>query len=53
MNSGITVGGVSGAIPAGTFSADRFDADLDERVISLTGRARLRMQPGRLTVPRN
>jgi lipopolysaccharide export system protein LptC len=46
-------GGVSGAIPAGTFSADRIDADLDERVIALTGRARLRMQPGRLTVPRN
>lgn len=46
-------GGVSGAIPAGTFSADRIDADLDERVIALTGRARLNMQPGRVTVPRN
>ena len=46
-------GGVSGAIPAGTFSADRIDADLNERTIALTGRARLNMQPGRLTVPRN
>lgn len=44
-------GGVAGAIPAGTFSADRFDADLDERVIALTGRARLNMQPGRFAVP--
>ncbi|MFM5930997.1 MAG: LPS export ABC transporter periplasmic protein LptC [Novosphingobium sp.] len=44
-------GGVSGAIPAGTFSADRIDADLDERTITLTGRARLNMQPGRMAVP--
>lgn len=46
-------GGVTGAIPAGTFSADRIDADLEERTIALTGRARLHMQPGRVTVPRN
>ncbi|PLK27377.1 LPS export ABC transporter periplasmic protein LptC [Novosphingobium sp. TH158] len=44
-------GGVAGAIPAGTFSADRIDADLDERTIALSGKARLSMQPGRFAVP--
>lgn len=44
-------GGVEGAIPAGTFSADSIRADLDARVIALAGRARLRMVPGRLRVP--
>lgn len=39
-------GGVSGAIPAGTFSAERISADLDERTITLDGHARLRMEPG-------
>lgn len=41
-------GGVSGAIPAGTFSADRIVADLGERSIMLDGHARLSMVPGRL-----
>ncbi len=45
------IGGVSGAVPTGTFSADRFDADLDERTVTLSGRARLAMQPGRLRNP--
>ncbi|MBC2651913.1 LPS export ABC transporter periplasmic protein LptC [Novosphingobium flavum] len=37
-------GGVAGAVPSGTFSADRIEADLDERVVALKGRAHLRMQ---------
>jgi len=45
------LGGVAGAIPAGTFSADRFDVDLDERTVTLTGHARLRMEPGKLRMP--
>ncbi len=44
-------GGVSGAIPAGTFSAERIVADLDERSVMLDGRARLRMVPGKLRMP--
>jgi lipopolysaccharide export system protein LptC len=44
-------GRVEGAIPAGTFSADRIEADLGERTIVLVGRARLRMVPGELRIP--
>ncbi|MGH6787125.1 MAG: LPS export ABC transporter periplasmic protein LptC [Novosphingobium sp.] len=44
-------GGVSGAIPAGTFSAERIVADLGERSVTLDGRARLRMVPGKLRMP--
>ena len=44
-------GGVEGAIPAGTFSADSIRADLDGRVLTLAGNARLRMVPGRLRMP--
>ena len=44
-------GGVEGAIPAGTFRANRLDADLDERRITLSGNARLRMEPGKLRMP--
>lgn len=44
-------GGVSGAIPAGTFSANRIVADLSARTVALDGRARLRMQPGKLRMP--
>ncbi|NCP19688.1 MAG: LPS export ABC transporter periplasmic protein LptC [Erythrobacter sp.] len=40
--------GVSGAVPAGTFSADSLRVDLDERTITLDGNARLRMVPGAL-----
>jgi lipopolysaccharide export system protein LptC len=39
-------GGVSGTVPAGTFTADRISGDLDERIVTLDGRARLRMTPG-------
>ena len=44
-------GGVSGAIPAGTFSALRIEADLGERSVTLDGNARLRMAPGKLRMP--
>jgi lipopolysaccharide export system protein LptC len=44
-------GRVEGAIPAGTFSADRIDADLGERTIALEGNARLHMRPGELRMP--
>jgi len=44
-------GRVEGAIPAGTFSADRIAADLAERTITLDGHARLRMEPGKLRMP--
>ena len=44
-------GGVDGAIPAGTFAADRLDVDLAERTITLSGNARLRMEPGKLRMP--
>ncbi|WP_133366074.1 LPS export ABC transporter periplasmic protein LptC [Qipengyuania sediminis] len=41
-------GGVSGSVPAGTFRADRIEADLEARTLSLVGNARLRMVPGAL-----
>lgn len=44
-------GRVEGAIPAGTFSADRIEADLGERTIALEGNARLHMRPGELRMP--
>ena len=39
-------GGVAGAVPSGTFSADRIYADLEQRTVALDGHARLRMQGG-------
>lgn len=44
-------GRVEGSIPAGTFSADRILADLEARTITLDGNARLRMVPGKLSMP--
>ena len=44
-------GGVEGAIPSGTFSADRLVADLGARTFALDGNARLRMVPGKLRMP--
>lgn len=44
-------GGVEGAIPAGTFSANSIRGDLEARVLTLSGNARLRMVPGRLRMP--
>jgi lipopolysaccharide export system protein LptC len=40
-------GGVSGTVPQGTFTADTMSADLDNRVVTLDGRARLRIAPRR------
>lgn len=45
-------GGVSGAVPTGTFTADSIRADLRERNVLLDGNARLRMVPGKLRVPK-
>lgn len=45
-------GRVDGAIPAGTFGADRIVADLGQRSIMLDGHARLNMAPGKLRIPR-
>lgn len=47
----VGAGGVEGAIPAGTFSANSISADLDTRVLTLDGSARLRMVPGQLRMP--
>lgn len=44
-------GRVEGEIPAGTFSADDFRADLAGRNLSLIGNARLRIVPSRLRMP--
>lgn len=41
-------GGVSGTVPAGNFSANRLEVDLDARTVSLIGNARLRMVPGKI-----
>lgn len=41
-------GGVSGTVPAGSFSANRLEVNLDARTISLVGNARLRMIPGKV-----
>ena len=47
----VSHGPVEGRIPTGTFSADRFVADLDDRRIVLDGHARLHMVPGKLNPP--
>ena len=39
--------GVSGTVPQGVFTADTMSADLDNRVVTLNGRARLRIAPQR------
>jgi lipopolysaccharide export system protein LptC len=43
--------GIRGAVPAGTFSADRLTADLDARTVMIDGHARLHMIPGKLRMP--
>jgi len=45
-------GGVNGAVPAGTFRADRVSADLDQRVVNLDGNVRMNLQLQRLRMPR-
>ncbi|ALE17660.1 hypothetical protein AMC99_02385 [Altererythrobacter epoxidivorans] len=47
----VGAGGVEGAVPAGTFSANRIEADLAERTVTLIGDARLQMRPGELRMP--
>jgi lipopolysaccharide export system protein LptC len=44
-------GGVAGATPAGTFTADSMNADLNARTVALRGRAHLHMVPGKMQVP--
>ena len=44
-------GGVEGTVPAGSFSADRMEVDLSERIVALDGNAKLRMIPGKLRIP--
>ncbi len=44
--------GVTGEVPAGTFSARTIRADLSERTLTLEGDARLSMTPGQLRMPR-
>ena len=41
-------GGVEGTVPAGSFSANRMEADLAARTVALDGNAKLRMVPGQL-----
>ena len=43
--------GVSGEVPAGTFSADTLRADLAARTLTLEGKARFTMIPGQLRTP--
>lgn len=45
-------GGVSGRIPAGTFSADTIGADLDQRILTLDGHVRLLFQNNSFRMPR-
>jgi len=45
-------GGVSGAIPSGTFSADRISADLDQRALTLDGNVHLLIQQHSFRIPR-
>ena len=44
-------GRIAGSARAGVFKADGFAANLDERTVSLEGNARLRMVPGRVSIP--
>lgn len=44
-------GGVSAVVPAGTFRADRLQADLPSRTVTLEGNARGRLVPGQLRMP--
>jgi len=49
--SAVGSGGVSGTVPTGTFRANDIKVDLESRVISLEGNARLRMTPGKIRIP--
>jgi lipopolysaccharide export system protein LptC len=45
-------GGIEGAVPAGTFSAQQIVVDLEARTVALEGNARMRMIPGQLRLPK-
>lgn len=45
-------GGVSGSIPAGTFSADQLSADLDNRILTLDGNVQMRFEQMNFRMPR-
>ena len=45
-------GNVSGELPAGRFSANSMRADLETRVFTLSGNARMTMVPGQVRLPR-
>lgn len=47
----VGAGGVSGSVPAGTFSANRLEADLPARTVTLEGNAKMQMIPGKLRMP--
>lgn len=47
----VGTGGISGAVPTGTFKANSIIADLEARTVTLDGNARLQMTPGKLRVP--
>lgn len=47
----VGAGGVSGSVPAGTFSANRIEADLPARTVTLEGNAKMQMIPGKLRMP--
>ena len=44
-------GGIEGAVPTGSFSANAIIADLNARTVALDGHARLRMTQGKLRMP--
>ena len=46
-SSVVTTQPVSGAMPMGTFRADKFSADLKERTMTMQGGVKLRLQPGK------
>ena len=48
----VGTGGIEGAVPAGTFSADTLRADLAARTVALVGNARLHMTPDKMQLPR-
>jgi lipopolysaccharide export system protein LptC len=45
-------GGVSGTVPAGTFSANQLSADLDNRILTLDGNVRMRFEQMNFRIPR-
>jgi len=47
----VSTGRVEGTGQAGDFGADGMHADLDTRTVSLDGNAKLRMVPGRVSIP--